>query len=497
MRAFFIFQILLIFTLAHLEKETVSEVIALAGWPPEVLAYAMAMYSRSSLSIKESIRKITNEKAQGFLDTFYFKYGHKSIADNAHIPLAIENVSEIVAFELEDQQLWDGQERSTRYQNFDKPDAYYIPEVIRRTPLEREYCLIADFSLDQYRDYEKLCFEYLVKKHPKPENMKDADYERTLKARAFDVSRYWLFNGIITSIGQITSARTLEDQICRMMASEYLEVVKIAQDMKAACQAKPFCPEGKDESPIAPTLVKYTTSNGYLVRVRKLMEEMIDEGEVLQERYVKLAYPFRTIKQEILAGLIYEASQGAYDSIHGAVSMYGSEKIDRIIKKVLSLRDKHDALPRAFDAGYQIQFDVCMDIGGRRDLHRHRNCIQLNQRFTTDKGFDIPKLVEEIGKTDHFKDNMETVAKRIKILKKSAVGNNADYLIPFAFRAGTLYKMSYRQAEYISVLRSTPQGHFSYRQVVVEMDRQLRDLVPGLEEHSRVTPFEYEDPFKR
>src|SRR3989338_9463382 len=97
-----------------------TKVIALAGWPPEVLAYAMAMYSRSSLSIKESILKITNEKAAGFFDKTYFGYGHKSIADNAHIPLAIENVSEIVAFELEDEQLWDGQERSTRYQNFDR-----------------------------------------------------------------------------------------------------------------------------------------------------------------------------------------------------------------------------------------------------------------------------------------------------------------------------------------------------------------------------------------
>ena len=87
-----------------------AEVIALAGWPPEVLAYAYAMYFRSGLSIRESIVQITNEKASGFLDTFYFKYGHKSIADNAHIPLAIENVSEIVAFELEDEQLWDGQD---------------------------------------------------------------------------------------------------------------------------------------------------------------------------------------------------------------------------------------------------------------------------------------------------------------------------------------------------------------------------------------------------
>src|SRR3989344_7019419 len=160
-----------------------SEVVALAGWPPEVLAYAYAMYSRSRLSIRESMLKITNEKASGFLDSFYFGYGHKSIADNAHVPLAIEGVSEIVAFWLEDEQLWDGQERSTRYQKFDRPNAYFIPDMIKGTPQERTYCMVADLLLDKYRKYGVVCFEALVKKFPKPEEMKEADYERTLRAR--------------------------------------------------------------------------------------------------------------------------------------------------------------------------------------------------------------------------------------------------------------------------------------------------------------------------
>ena len=96
---------------------------------------------------------------------------------------------------------------------------------------------------------------------------------------------------------------------------------------------------------------------------------------------------------------------------------------------------------------------------------------------------------------DDYEMNMKAVAKMIKEL--NGIFNNGDYLIPFAFRAGTLYKMDYRQAEYMTVLRSTPQGHFSYRQIVCEMDKQLRNLVPGLEKFSRVTPFEEENIFKR
>src|SRR3990167_4049940 len=177
-----------------------SEVIALAGWPPEVLAYAYAMYSRSALSIRESMLKITDEKATGFLDTFYFKYGHKSIADNAHIPLAVENVSEITAFELEDEQLWDGQERSTRYQEFRENEADFVPAYVRISPAEKTYVMIAEFLFSQYQRYSNLCFEHLAKKHPKPQDMDQGSYERTMKARAFDVSRYWLPNGMRTSV---------------------------------------------------------------------------------------------------------------------------------------------------------------------------------------------------------------------------------------------------------------------------------------------------------
>ena len=94
-----------------------TEVFAVFGVEPEIQAYAMAKYSRSSLSMKESLREISTQKAEKFLNTFYFQYGHRSIADLAHIALAIERLSILAAIELADEQRWDGQERSTRYQD--------------------------------------------------------------------------------------------------------------------------------------------------------------------------------------------------------------------------------------------------------------------------------------------------------------------------------------------------------------------------------------------
>ena len=59
----------------HAENRT--EVFAVHGADPEVLAYAMAKYSRSALSMKESLCEISSQKAEQFLNTFYFQYGDR------------------------------------------------------------------------------------------------------------------------------------------------------------------------------------------------------------------------------------------------------------------------------------------------------------------------------------------------------------------------------------------------------------------------------------
>src|ERR1700743_2965902 len=109
------------------EPQNQTEVFAVHGADPEVLSYAMAKYSRSALSMKDSLREISSQRAEQFLNTFYFQYGHRSIADLAHLAFAIERLSLLAAIVLVDEQRWDGQERSTRYQNFRK-SGWYMPE---------------------------------------------------------------------------------------------------------------------------------------------------------------------------------------------------------------------------------------------------------------------------------------------------------------------------------------------------------------------------------
>src|SRR6266481_1718943 len=145
-------------------------VFAVHGVDPEVQAYAMAKYSRSALSMKESLKEISEQKAEQFLNTFYFQYGHRSIADLAHIALAVEKLSILAAIVLVDEQRWDGQERSTRYQNF-KKSGYYVPDFGAQDSLRKEYCATADFLFAEYDAVTQEMLRYYTAQVPRPEGL--------------------------------------------------------------------------------------------------------------------------------------------------------------------------------------------------------------------------------------------------------------------------------------------------------------------------------------
>src|SRR5437763_9144618 len=104
--------------MAPTPESKASRVLAVAPMPPEKCAYALARYSRSPDSIRESIEWVKTHNSEKFLESFYFQYGHASIADLGHTVLCFEGVSELAATEIEDEQLWDGQAKSSRYQDF-------------------------------------------------------------------------------------------------------------------------------------------------------------------------------------------------------------------------------------------------------------------------------------------------------------------------------------------------------------------------------------------
>lgn len=490
-----------------------TEVYAIHGAEPEVLAYAMAKYSRSSLTLRESLAEISSQRAEQFLNTFYFQYGHRSIADLAHVPMAVERLSLLAAITLADEQRWDGQERSTRYQNF-RASGWFTPELA--PPVRAEYTAAIEALFASYESLSAGMFEALKAAIPCPEAMKPDAYERTLKARAFDATRYLLPLATNTSLGQIVNARTLESQVSRLLASRFAEVRALGTRLREAASGPSWnllrerteqlggegvlSPEAESAvlerllPPVrtAPTLVKYTQPNEYYGAAKRELADaaraLMKDAPVYPAPLVDLLDDDEDLEVEIATSLLYPQCHYSYRQLRGAVMSLSAGGRNEIIALGARHRGRHDELIRAFQAGHGFRFDILMDIGGFRDMHRHRRCVQLAQEFSDLHGYEEPTCpgqptLLEAGLAKEYNAAMEAALVAHRAVCASGepeARQSSQYLLPLGARCRSLFKMDFAEALYIAELRSGIAGHFSYRRVAWEMYRAIIARHPSL-----------------
>jgi thymidylate synthase ThyX len=131
-----------------------------------------------------------------------------------------------------------------------------------------------------------------------------------------------------------------------------------------------------------------------------------------------------------------------------------------------------------------------MDIGGFRDMHRHRRCVQIVQDYTTAHGYDMPQEIDAAGLTERYESVMERARETVAQLSARDVNEaeeQSQYAMPLAFRKRTLFKMDLSEAIYISELRTGAAGHFSYRNVAYAMYEAVTRRHPALAKYFRVT----------
>jgi len=499
------------------EPAPATEVFAVYGVEPEIQAYAMAKYSRSALSMKESLREISSQKAEKFLNTFYFQYGHRSIADLAHIALAIERLSILAAIELADEQRWDGQERSTRYQDF-KKSGYYTPDFGADEEARNLYRETLDFLFSEYETLSAHMAEHLISITPKPADMKQEQYERTLRARAFDITRYLLPLATNTSLGEIVNARTLETQVAHLLSHTHKEVRQLGESLKKAATSAAYNVNADSlrelveqiravnpdlgaraerellkEVRVAPTLVKYADPSSYEMESRRELgqaaRELMAHEQLAPSKAIVDLLDEEPLEIEIATTLLYEHCHFSYRQIRQAVQVAGERKRREIIDLGLKHRGKHDEMLRGFRAGQQFRFDILMDIGGFRDMHRHRRCIQVMQPSTTQHGYEMLLDLEDAGMRSRFEAAMRRAQASVEKIAKGSLLEaeaNSQYAIPLAFRKRALFKMDFAEAVYISELRTGPGGHISYRNVAYAMYEAVARKYPALAKYIRV-----------
>lgn len=508
-------------------------VFAVLGTLPEPGGYGIAKFSRSSRPYQEWIMELTQEGAERFYQTFYFDYGHASIADLAHLTVVVENISMVAAEALWDEPLVDGQASSTRYQDF-KVRGFHLPEELAGQPLEAPFRRLCQRLIEEYGAFHRQLLAHLMEKHrdERPPEMDDARYERTLRARTFDVARYLLPMAVRTGLGQVLNARTLERQLVRLLSDPLREIRAIGGELKAAVTERPaFNPtaerlrplleelegrltqeEGVGElleevrrvagfgAPAAPTLVRYAQPSPYINKVREALAELAARygprlGEPDGARGVALADPHDP-ETECAATLLYRALPHSYAQILPLAEAMDPGERREIVALAHRGRTRHDPALYELRTGYRLIFDLCLDCGAWRDFHRHRRLVQINKGFRPGYGFDTPKEMEEAGLGERYRKLMEEAGQLAGRVEAEHPGVG-QYALPFAFRRRALLKMDAEELQYIAELRTRPENHFSVREIAHGMHEAFRGRYPRLAEHIHPVPPEQEEFFKR
>jgi len=141
---------------------------------------------------------------------------------------------------------------------------------------------------------------------------------------------------------------------------------------------------------------------------------------------------------------------------------------------------------RSFENAY-LRFEIVMDIGSYRDLHRHRMMTQERQLFSTHHGFNVPVEIQQAGLAGPFEEAL-ALADR---LHRSMDPELGQYVVPLAYRMRFYQWQNFRQLFWETELRTISQGHPDYRFIEQEKYRLVKEKFPLLASFMLVDTSEY------
>lgn len=456
-------------------------IYTLEGLAPEVRAVCFAKCSRSPESFDEIAKELTEEKSAEFHEKWVVGYGHSSVAEHAVLSLAMENVSILATKVIEDNRLASYTEKSTRYQIFDK-NRYLKPARIIQSDLARVYEEAGDFLFETYEKLSTPLRSWITRSSAgqAPSSSKTADkmYESVVKAKVCDNIRYLLPCATMTNLGMTINARNLDWAITKLLSNPLEEMQAIGAGLKS------------EAAKVTPTLEKFAAPNPYLMETNKELKNLSDyllatrpPTETASPPVVIVDYD-RDAENKLIAALLYKNTALPYERVKERVNLMPQAIKEAIINEALARRSPFDRPLRELEHIYYT-FDILMDYGAFRDVQRHRMATQTNQAVTVAHGYSTPQDIIDAGCEAQYRTAMEKAAAAYEKIVK-IFPDEAQYIVPLAFKKRTLFTWNLRELHHFIPLRSGKKGHISYRRIAQQCWREVEKIHPLLAKYIRV-----------
>jgi thymidylate synthase ThyX len=178
-----------------------------------------------------------------------------------------------------------GQERSTRFQNFQNPNFIDLPQSIRDKQSKRTKTY-REIFLKEMQDYNELLepTRKALSDYFKPD-LTNKQQISALQARTFDTVRYFLPIGLETNFAILMSARNWSENIAFLRASRFSlerELADIIYDLLSGT-IKELTDKGY--IPEADGLIRHTEANTYNFKsTQKILELLPDINRIAPMR---------------------------------------------------------------------------------------------------------------------------------------------------------------------------------------------------------------------
>lgn len=395
----------------------------------EVMAMVCALHSRSPNGVCSHLEKVAKSGPEKFLQTWYVGYGDKSIGDNAYGYVFIEGVSMLVAKAVQDFLLYNGQEVSTRYVDFAGV------KFINPLKNERGLTILENWRLFYLRGIRELN-PFLKKKFPRDEvGGTEAEYEKAIRARAFDIMRAFLPAGASTNLAWTGNVRQMDDHLLTLRNHPLEEVRDVAhatieglREQFPSSFSKSLDKEGESYAKLCGEEVAYFDSNN--------LSDFAVSFENIRER--ELRRFARVLKER-------------------------PEKPRKLVP------------PFQIRAVGDVRFEFYLDFGSFRDLQRHRSVIIPMPLLTPNHGFEEWYLKEL---TPELRADAERLIgsqrKAIEELAQDGCSKEVvQYYLPMGYRCPIELTGTIPALTYLIELRATRFVHPTLRMRV----RQMADIL--------------------
>jgi thymidylate synthase ThyX len=472
-------------------------VFALVNLPEVVKGALFARYSRSPKSLRRLFldefvgdldisgdasvdATVGLSRAEELYDRVFFDYGDDSVAQLGGVHLACEQASNLLTKVLEWGRLMSYLEQSTRYINYDsRLDGRYRyhrdPDVLA-SPLGLRYVGDLDRLFDTYAAMAATMVEHFRSGNPKQPGDSDFVWRQAVRAKALDTVRGVLPAATLSNVGIYGTGQGYEALLLRMRAHPLPEARQYAELMLA--ELRKVIPSFLKRVDVVDRGVAWSE---YLASTRRATAEVAqrlfagdDEVPAADGPGVELVDWDPDGEVKVVAAMLYPHTDRPESAVEAKVRDMTTDERLAVVRAYVGERANRRYRPgRAFER-CDYRFDVLADYGAFRDLQRHRLLTVEWQALSPRHGYSRPSEVDDAGLADTFEEAMERSADLYDALGDE-FPQQAPYAVALAYRLRFVMQMNAREAMHLTELRSTPQGHATYRVVAQQMHRLIAE----------------------